>query len=156
MLPKIKRYINKNKKQVKTGVLIFLAVLILLFLYKSFFYSSSEKAVYGVRLKDLKKYEFTSKEQSKVQTSTSKIDGVKDARIIVKGRIIKVFITFKEDVTTDDMKTKFTSVLDSISDKVKSYYDVTFYAIQMKDKKPTYPVIGYKHTKNKEITWDVF
>ena len=53
MLPKIKRFVRNNKKQVKTGLLVLLVIIILLVLYKSLFYSSSEKSVYGVRIRDI-------------------------------------------------------------------------------------------------------
>ena len=53
MVPKIKTFIRNNKKQVKIGLIVLLAIIVLLVLYKSLFYSTAEKAVYGVRLRDI-------------------------------------------------------------------------------------------------------
>ena len=59
MVPKIKKFIKKYNKQVKIGLLVLLVLIILFVLYKSLFYSDSQKATYGVRLRDIKENEFT-------------------------------------------------------------------------------------------------
>lgn len=156
MLPKIKKFIKKNKKQVKIGVIVLIILIVFLVLYKSLFYSNSEKAIYGVRLRDIEDNEFTEEEQSSVQKKSSKLEGVSSTEILVKGRLIKFFVTFDEGISNEDMKNKFNDMLGYISDKVKNYYDITFYAIQNKDDEESYPLIGYKHKNNTEITFDEF
>ncbi len=155
MLPKIKKFIKAHKKQVTIGLIIIIVLIILLVLCKSLFYSTSEKAVYGVRLRDIEDYEFTSDEESEVLASTKELSGVSDAEIKVKGRLIKFFVTFDEGVSTDDIESMFNQMLGFISDDVKSYYDVTFYAIQQQDGEEKYPVIGYKHKNSDSISFDV-
>lgn len=156
MLPKIKKFLKTHKKQVKIGLIILAILIVLLVLYKSLFYSNSEKATYGVRLRDIEENKFTSEEKKSVQEQSSKIEGVDSVDITVKGRLIKFFVNFNEEITNEDIKNKFNEMLGFISDKVKGYYDVTFYAIQIKDKKEKYPVIGYKHKSKEEITFDEF
>ena len=155
MVPKIKTFIRNNKKQVKIGLIVLLAIIVLLVLYKSLFYSTAEKAVYGVRLRDIKDNEFTKDEKSEVQSKSSSIDGVKETKIIVKGRLIKFFVTFDEGVSTDDIKAKFNEMLSYMSEKVKGYYDVEFYAEQIIEGKTKHPVTGYKHKNKTEISFDV-
>ena len=155
MLPKIKKYILKNKKQVKIIVLALLVIIILLVLYKSLFYSNSERAVYGVRLTDIENNKFTNETKDNVQDKSSSIEGVKTAKIEVKGRLIKFFVTFDDGVSTDDIKSKFNEMVSFLSEKVKGYYDVELYAEQKQDGKTKYPVIGYKHKNKTEITFDV-
>ena len=121
MLPKIKRFVRNNKKQVKTGLLVLLVIIILLVLYKSLFYSSSEKSVYGVRIRDINNHEFTVSEKKDVQDKVSSIDGVEESEVVIKGRLIKFFVTFKEGVSTDDMKAKFSEILNYLSDDTKTY-----------------------------------
>ena len=135
MLPKIKKFIKKNKKQVKIGLIVLIILIVFLVLYKSLFYSNSEKATYGVRLRDIEDNEFTKEEQKEVKEKSSDIEGVSSLEIVIKGRLIKFFVTFDEGVSNDDMKNKFNEMLGYISDKVKNYYDITFYAIQDKDDK---------------------
>ena len=156
MLPKIKRFIKDNKKEVKIGIIIFIVIIVMLVLYKSLFYSDSEKAVYGVRLRDIEEHEFTNKEKKDVISKSSDIEGVSNAKIEVKGRLIKLFITFNEGISQDDIKNKFNEMLAFVSDDVKGYYDVTFYAIQTVDGKTKYPVIGYKQKGKDVVSFDVF
>lgn len=153
-MPKIKKFIKKYNKQLKIGIVVLLVLIVLLILYKSLFYSSSEKAAYGVRLRDIKKNEFTSKEQKEVKEKSSSLDGVSSLKITVKGRLIKFFVNFDAGVSNVDIKNKFNEMVGFFSEKVKGYYDITFYAIQEKEGKETYPIIGYKHKSKEAMTFD--
>lgn len=155
MLPKIKRFVRNNKKQVKIGLLVLLAIIILLVLYKSLFYSSSEKSVYGVRIRDIKEHEFTKEMIKEVESKSSKLEKTSKTEIKIKGRLIKIFVTFTDDATTDDIKARLNDIVSYIEDDVKSYYDIELYSIQTKDNKTSYPVIGYKHKNKTDITFDV-
>lgn len=155
MLPKIKRYIKNNKKQVAIVLAVIAGLLVCLVLYKALFYSSSEKAVYGVRLRDIKENEFVKEDKKEVLDKGSEIEGVSNVKIEVKGRLIKFFVTFNEGVSTDDMKNKFNEMLGFISSKVTSYYDISFYSKQTVEGKTKYPVTGYKHKGKSEISFDV-
>lgn len=154
MVPKIKKFIKKYNKQVKIGLLVLLVLIVLLVLYKSLFYSDSERATYGVRLRDIKENKFTNEEKKDVQAKSSGVEGVTSLKINVKGRLIKFFVTFDDGISNDDIKNKFNEMLGFVSEKVKGYYDITFYAIQNRDGKEVYPVTGYKHKSKAEITFD--
>ncbi len=154
MVPKIKKFIKKYNKQVKIGLLVLLVLIILFVLYKSLFYSDSQKATYGVRLRDIKENEFTNKEKKEVIKKSFDLQGVSSLKINVKGRLIKFFATFEDGVTNEDIKNSFNEMLGFVSDKVKNYYDITFYAIQSKEGSEVYPVIGYKHKNKEAITFD--
>ena len=156
MLPKLKKLIKKNKKIVIICVLALLALVLLVLLYKSLFYSSSERSVYGVRLRDIRENEITKDEKEDYIDKTSNIDGVKDISVNIKGKLIKVFIEFNDSVSGDDMKAKLNESLENLNEKIKGYYDIEFYVKQFKDGKTTYPIIGYKHKNKEQITFDVF
>jgi len=155
MLPKIKRFIKNNKKQVKIGIIILFILVGLLVLYKSLFYSNSESATYGVRIRDIKENQFPKEDIAEVREKSSNVEGVKEAKVIVKGRLIKFFVTFNEGVSTDDIKNRFNEMLGFMNEKIKGYYDVTFYSEQILDGKTKYPVTGYKHKGKTEIAFDV-
>ncbi len=154
MLPKIKRFIKKNKKLVSLCIIFLIIFIILIILFKALFYSSSEKSVYGVRLKDIKENEFTKNESKDFKEKSTNIQGVKNVKVVIKGRLIKAFVTFDDSISNNDIKTKFDEMTNFISEKVKSYYDITFYAIQNKDDKETYPIIGYKHKNNSSMSYE--
>lgn len=155
MLPKIKKFIKNNKRQVKIGVIILIVIVLLFILYKSIFYSNSEKATYGVRLRDIKENKLEKEEIAKIKEKSSDISGVEKVDIKIKGRLIKFFVTFEDGMSNDDIKNKFNDMLSFISEKVTGYYDITFYAEKLVDGKPKYPVTGYKHKNRSEISFDV-
>ena len=154
MLPKVKDFIMNNKKLVIIAVGVLLALVLFILLYKSLFYSSSEKANYGVRLRDIKENEFTLDDKKEVEEKISDLDGVDKTTINIKGRLIKVFVTFEENTKNEDIKEKLNETLSYFSEKVKNYYDVQFYACVPKDGEEVHPVIGYKHKASEEITFD--
>lgn len=156
MIPKIKKFIKNNKKIVKICILALLILILFLVLYKSLFYSNSEKNIYGVRLRDIKEHEFTKEMIKEVESKSSELEKINKTNVKIKGRLIKVFVTFDDDATTDDIKARLNDIVSYMDTDVKSYYDVELYSIQMKDDKTSYPVIGYKHKNKTEITFDVF
>lgn len=156
MIPKIKKFIKNNKKIVKICILALLILILFLVLYKSLFYSNSEKNIYGVRLRDIKEHEFTKEMIKEVESKSSELEKINKTNVKIKGRLIKVFVIFDDDATTDDIKARLNDIVSYMDTDVKSYYDVELYSIQMKDDKTSYPVIGYKHKNKTEITFDVF
>lgn len=156
MLSNIKRFVKKYNKQVKIALVVLLFLVIFLVLYKSLFYSSSEKSVYGVRIKDISEHKISNKEKDKWKNKALEIDGVTECKINIKGRLIKFFVTFEDNVNTDDIKTKLSDISNIVGKDVKSYYDITFYAKQNKEGKTNYPVIGYKHKTSESISFDTF
>ena len=154
MLPKIKDFVLNNKKLVVIGVAILLGLILFIVLYKSLFYSSSEKANYGVRLRDLKENEFTKAEKLDVIDKSSKVDKVEKVEILVKGRLIKFFVTFKDETTNEEIEASFNKMIEYISDTVKGYYDVTFYSTVEREGKKLNPVTGYKHKSKDTISFD--
>lgn len=154
MLPKIKDFVLNNKKLVVIGVAILFALILFIVLYKSLFYSSSEKANYGVRLRDLKDNEFTKAEKLEVIDKSSKEEKVEKVEINVKGRLIKVFVTFEDNATNDEIKASFNKTLEYVSDTVKGYYDISFYSTVKREEKEVHPVLGYKHKSKDTISFD--
>lgn len=156
MKDKLKKFLKKYKKAIKYGLFVIFILILFLFAYKLFFYSDKEKDLYGVRLRDIEENKFTNKEITEVKEKTTAIEGIKNIKINVKGRLIKLFVTFDNEVSNNDIKLKFNESLSFISDKVRSYYDITMYAIKEEDKKLTYPVIGYKHKDKTEVNYKEF
>ena len=149
----IKKIFKKYKKLIVGGILVIIFLILLVGLYKVFFYSSNEKDIYGVRLRDKEDYKITNKEIDKMHTDILKMQSVKNVDIKIKGRLVKFFIEFEASTNKDKMKQIFNNSYNLIKEDVRSYYDVTFYSIVEKDNKKTYPIVGYKHKNDKAITW---
>ena len=155
-MPKLMKFLKKNKKVITLIAIVLAILIVIITLYKVFFYSNRESDIYGVRLRDIKQHEFKLKDKEEVEQKANEIEGVGKAQITIKGRLIKVLVYFDDNVSTDDMKAKFSTILEQISDDVKSYYDITLYAKQDKENKTVYPIIGYKHKNNAEVSYEVF
>ena len=155
-MPKLKKILKKYKKIIILAITLIIIMVLAIVLYKTFFYSNREADIYGVRLRDLKQYEFKQKEREEVEQKANEIEGVGKAQINVKGRLIKVLVYFDDNVSTEEMKVKFGTILDYINDEVKSYYDITLYAKQDKEEDTVYPIIGYKHKSSAEVNYEVF
>lgn len=149
----IKKIFKKYKKLIVGIFLVIIFLIILVGLYKIFFYSSNEKDIYGVRLRDREDYKITSKELDKMHTDILKMQSVKNVEVKIKGRLVKFFVEFETNANKDKMKNVFNDSYNLIKEDVRSYYDVTFYSIVEKDNKKTYPIVGYKHKNDKAITW---
>lgn len=155
-MQKLKKFINKNKRIIIIVVVLIIILVLLALLYKTFFYSNREADIYGVRLTDLKENEFKLKEKEEVEQKANEIEGVSKAQINIKGRLIKILVYFDDNVSTEEMKVKFNTILEYISSEVKSYYDITLYAKQDVEDKTVYPIIGYKHKNSVEVNYEVF
>ena len=154
MLTKLKRFLKKYKGLIKIAIFLLILMFICILLYKTFFYSDNEDAIYGVRLRNISEYKIKKDEIKNIEKNISEISGVKDIDINIKGRLIKIFITIEDGKSKDEIKTIMNSILSNFSEDIKGYYDITFYAQQNIDGKIKYPVIGYKHKNKVEISFD--
>lgn len=154
MLHKLKKFYKKYKILVNIFIFLLILVILVIGLYKVLFYSSDEKSVYGIRLRDINEYEIKKSTLIDLEKQSSKIEGVESIDISVKGRLIKFFVKLQSDYTKDVIKTKSNELLSLISEDLKNYYDVTIYIEQEIDGEKIYPIIGYKHKSKKEMTFD--
>ena len=152
----VKKFVRKHKKEVTIAVIVLVALLFVIILYKSLFYSKSEKSVYGVRLNGIEDHKLKDDKLETWESKIKKMDKVSDCKVELKGRLIKFFVTFESDVSTDDIKTKFNDIVKDIDEDTKSYYDIELYAKQSKDGTMKYPVIGYKHKSKDSVSYDTF
>lgn len=152
----IKRFVRKHKREVTIAAIALVALLFIIILYKSLFYSKSEKSVYGVRLNGISEHKLKDSTLEGWESSIKDMKDVSDCKVTLKGRLLKFFVTFESNVSTDDIKTKFNDIVKDIDADTKSYYDIELYAKQSKDGDMKYPVIGYKHKSKDSVSYDTF
>lgn len=154
LLKKAVKSLRKNKGIIALGILFLILLVVALFSYKIWLYSNDESDIYDIRLLDIKNNEFSMYDRMTINEKVAESENIFDSEIYVKGRLIKVFITFKKDTNDDVMKKEFNNVLTYLDEKVLGYYDISFYAIKLVDKKEIYPLTGYKHKNNYTITFE--
>ena len=135
-------------------ILIILIVIILgigLFFAKEFFLSNDTEAIYGSRLKDIKKYPISEETKKKI------IDGYNNqyadqTKIRLAGRIIYIEIEAKEGVDVNTMRASGGLIVEPLSEEQKSYYDIQV-LVTSKTNDKDFPLLGYKHHTKKDISW---
>lgn len=141
----------KNNKGIFTILGIILIFLIgVIIVFRAFFPSGNE---YGDRLKGIDKVNFSKKEIATLQDKIKDNDNVKKVSINIKGRLINVLITVKEDTDLDDIKEYAKEKLELFDEDEQKYYDIQFYITNEKEDAKNYPAMGYKHKTSDTIKW---
>lgn len=135
------------KRAIILGVVILFVVLLVL-IYKNLFSSSN-----GNRYKGIENYKLTSAEKDSVKEKLNELGKVKNVKIYVKSKIIRIFVNLSEDVDFDTVKNVSNSLLEGFSEENLSYYDVEIFYESDNKESIVYPQIGYKHKSKTEFSW---
>ena len=133
--------------------IILLIILIIFFVLGLLVYLNIFKETASNRLENIEKYVITKKEISNVKEKYNEIEEIDKISIETNNKIIKIFITLKEDVKFDDIKEISNEAIKEIKDKNLGYYDVEIF-VDCKEESEVYPKIGYKHKSNSEFSWN--
>ena len=112
------------------------------------------KDAYGNRLNDIDKVEISSSISKKLENELSKEENVNKTTYVLKGRLINVLISLKDETELDKAKEIGNKVLTYFSEEELSYYDIQVLIESDNDKSEKYPIIGYKHKTREAINWD--
>ena len=143
---------KKKSKIINIFVMIacFLIIVILgIMVYFSLFSSSNSE-----RFEDINKYKLTKTEIKKVEETFKEVESLKSISVesSEESKIIKIFITLKEDVEVDKIKDISNSSLESFNEKNLGYYDFEIF-VESDSEESEYPIIGYKHKENSKFSW---
>ena len=113
--------------------------------------NGDENKKYGNRLEDIEKAGAVIKEDdtSKIVEAVEKKDFVKDASTNVEGRIVNVIVEVKKGTSVKNARSLGDTILDSMTDKHKKYYDVQLFVKNENEKEEGFPMIGYKNSSDK-------
>ena len=89
---------------------------------------------------------------NEVTSALEENEGVTDVSYHNEGRILNFIVTINPSVTLDSVKTYANDVTDTLSKKIKNYYDIEVFFTTEEDS-DIYPVIGYHHKGAKEFSW---
>lgn len=128
-------------------IVIFLIFFIIVFIAPLF-----KTNKYGDRLDGIDKYKITDSMISDVKTSVKENDNVDKVSYHKEGKILNFVITLSSDVDMEEAKKYANSITDTLSDKIKKYYDIEVF-IDTKEDSDVYPIIGYHSKGDEEFTW---
>ena len=145
-------FIKKHKKLIIALVIILLLVIGVLFIVK-YLSPNKGKDEYGNRLKGIEKVEITKETQNKFVKELEEKEKVSKASVNIKGRLINIIITLKEDVSRDSAKELANDSLDFFEEEELKYYDIQVYLKNEDSKDEDYPIIGYQHKTKEKLVW---
>ena len=146
------KFIKKHKFTVLVIIAFVVLVMILAFI-KSIFFGDSGKPAYGNRLDGIENVEIAKKRYNEIATKLKKNDKVDNATAYLTGKIVNVIITVSDKTSKKDAKSLGNSVLEEFSKEELAFYDIQVYVKKKDTKQDDFPIIGYKHHKNKGLTW---
>ena len=143
----LKQFLKKNKKLVTMiGVAILILICIIL-IYKIFFGSSSSDRYEGINSHKLEKTEIAD-----IKKTVNDLDNVKNVKVYIKSKIIRILVNLKSDVDFDVVKDVANKTIGNIEKENLKFYDVEFFVSTESDSK-VYPKIGYKHKSSDKFVW---
>ena len=146
------RFIKKHKFTVLV-IFAFVVLVVILAILKNIFFGGSGKPAYGNRLDGIENVKIEEKRYDELVTKLKKNDKIDDASCDLSGKIINIIITVKDDTNKKDAKSIGSSVLEEFSKDELNFYDIQVYIKKKDTKQNDFPIIGYKHHKNKSLSW---
>lgn len=146
------KFIKKHKFTVLV-ILAFVVLVLILAVVKNIFFGGSGRPAYGNRLDGIENVKIEEKRYDELATKLKKNDKVEDASCNLSGKIINVIITVSDKTSKKDAKSIGSSVLEEFSKDELAFYDVQVYIKKKDAKQNDFPIIGYKHHKNKSLSW---
>ena len=142
-------------KKHKVVLVITLVCLILMFLagfavYRMF-YPSGGKRVYGDRLKNAPEIDTAVINQIKDEMTDTGL--VNNIDYITSVTTMKFFIDVKSDTKVEDAQKLTDIILEKLSTKVISFYDIAVYLTQNDGDNPLYPASGYHSNDGEVFNW---
>lgn len=145
-------YIKKNKNMIILSSIIGITVLLILYMFYMLFFRVDGTSMYGNRLVGIKDHPLTT-EFSTLKENLLKTEKVEKVTNNLKGKIINIIITVKEDITISLAKELEPIVIEAYTEEQKDFYDIQIYLISNNEEQFGYPSIGYKHHTSEEVVW---
>jgi hypothetical protein len=145
VLAKLKKYY----KLILLCLVVIIIVILSLFIYKNLFQQGKSN-----RLEGIENHQLTKKEITKIEEKLYELDDVESIDVYTNYKIIKIFLELKEDIDFDDVEEKSNELIEEISEKNLSFYDIEIFIDCLDNKSEDYPKIGYKYKTSTKFTWN--
>ena len=145
----------KNKKKVKKIIKYSIIALVVILVFVSLFmiYKNVFSKTQTSRYEGIENYKLTKEEKSSVKEVLNTIGNIDNIKIYTTSKIIKIFITLKEDVDFNTVKSVSNQSIEKFSKENLSYYDVEIFVESKNENSEVYPQIGYKYKLGNEFEW---
>lgn len=114
----------------------------------TFFYSKNVSS-YGNRLEGIENYPITDKFIDEYENAMYENEGISKVKINVKGRVVYIHLTFKDEVGLEDAKMIANNSLELFEEDILGYYDIDFAL-----KNSEYIMYGAKNSITDHVSWN--
>ena len=121
-------------------------------MYNTFF-SSGRREAYGNRLDGIDAVEITSKQYTEVKNKLKENESVTKVTTDLKGKIVNIIMTVKDDVTKDNAKKIAQTALTVFDSEQLAFYDIQIFVKKDNEELNDFPIIGYKQNGKDGLTW---
>ncbi|MGE5456460.1 MAG: hypothetical protein ACM3O4_05110 [Ignavibacteriales bacterium] len=148
------KFLKKPKYKIIILV-VFIIIMILAFLgIKELIYPNSSIDLYGNRLDGIEEFPIKADTVSNIKDLITETDKTNSVDYYLTGRIIKFIIDVKKDTDLVDAKSMTDSIVEKLSDKQQSFYDIEVFITSKESKdSEVYPIIGSKHRDSLTFVW---
>ena len=142
------KFMKKNKTIVIVGIICLVLFILMVFAVYRMFYPSN-RSVYGDRLDNAPEIDNAVIEQIKSKIMDSNL--VEEVKYETNVAVMKFFISVKDSTKLDDVQKLGDIILDTLSTKVTSFYDIEVYLTNENNEQ--YPSIGYHSKSASSFSW---
>lgn len=146
----MKTVFMKKKKIIIALSILIVIVLGLCIAYEKIFANNNGK--YGNRLEGIEKVNVNTKQKNEIKKNIESLEISNKVQVYLTGKIIKVIVDLKDDVTLDKAKETYTKLTEKLKDEQKKYFDLQVF-LNKKSKDDNFPTIGYKHHNKDNVSW---
>jgi len=146
------KYIKKNKLTVFIIIIFAIIVIVGGYLYNMLF-ANGRSGIYGNRLDGIEEVKITSKQYKEIKTKLKENESVIEVSTDLKGKIVNIIITIKDEVDKGTAKTIASSSLEIFDAEQLKYYDVQIFVKKDNEELNDFPIIGYKQNGKEGLTW---
>lgn len=146
----MKTVFMKKKKIIIALSILIVIVLGLCIAYEKIFANNNGK--YGNRLEGIEKVNVNTKQKNEIKKNIESLEISNKVQVYLTGKIIKVIVDLKDDVTLDKAKETYTKLTEKLKDEQKKYFDLQVF-LNKKSKDDNFPIIGYKHHNKDNVSW---
>lgn len=134
---------------------IFVVIMILAFFgIKELIYPNSSIDLYGNRLEGIEEVSIKNDTITNIKELITKTEKTNSVDYYLTGRILKFIIDVKKDTELVDAKSMADNIIDKLSEKQQSFYDIeVFITSKESDGSELYPIIGSKHKDSLTFVW---
>lgn len=151
-MKKIKEFYKKNRVLSLLLAILLVCFIIILFVCVNYFYRNTSISNYGNRLDSIKDNKISDKELETIKKGMTEYEIVDKTYARVSGKILYIYLGFKENVNLVDAQSIATKTLDLISEDIKKDYDLQFMLSAEGDN--AFVIMGAKNVLSSTIVWD--